>query len=131
MLLIVQRALHGSVQSARNQVPFNPAIDRSRSCVLIEPQPQFFQLLLRQRPNHPCNLFNPFCAHIQRPLTILVRQSTNITSSRLASASLAIYVAQPDLTQTPFSTTKFLRIPSPLINLRPMHTPFESLLHKK
>src|SRR5271157_210069 len=33
--------------------------------------------------------------------------------------------------QTQFSITKIPRIPSPPVNLRPMSTPFESLLHKK
>jgi hypothetical protein len=37
----------------------------------------------------------------------------------------------PGLTQRPFSPTKFPHIPIPLINLRPIRTPFESLLHKK
>ncbi len=36
-LLILQRVLHGSVQPARRQVSFNPAINRSRPRVFIEP----------------------------------------------------------------------------------------------
>src|SRR5271157_5214327 len=52
VLLIVQRALHGRVQ------------------------PALFQLLLRQRPNHPRNLFYLFCAHIPRPFTMTAHLSS-------------------------------------------------------
>jgi hypothetical protein len=44
---------------------------------------------------------------------------------------LRIYSAMPGLAQTPFPRTKFPPIPIPLIHLRPIRTPFESLLHKK
>jgi hypothetical protein len=42
------------------------------------------------------------------------------------TSPLGTRAAQPSLTQTPFSRTKFPCIPIPLINLRPTRMPFES-----
>src|SRR5580693_3114513 len=66
VLLIVQRVLHGPVQPARRQVGLDPPVERPFPRIRIEPQPQFFQLLLRQRPNRALNLLDLLSAHIPR-----------------------------------------------------------------
>ena len=62
-------------------------------------------------------------ALLSRPSTPCGIQTADLTS--LPSE------ATTGLAQTPFPRTKFPSIPIPLINLRPIRTPFESLLHKK
>ena len=57
-LLIVQRGLDGFIQTARCQVRLDASIERARACVLIEPQPQFLQLFLRQRSNRALEFFH-------------------------------------------------------------------------
>ena len=62
-------------------------------------------------------------ALLSRPSTPCGIQTADLTS--LPSE------ATTGLAQTPFPRTKFPSIPIPLINLRPIRMPFESLLHKK
>ena len=73
MLFIVQRVLHGPVQPPCRQVRLDPAIERSRSRIFIEPHPQLFQLFLRERSNHPLDFLNSFSAHVRRLPAIFVR----------------------------------------------------------
>jgi len=76
--LIVQGVLHDPVEAARRQVLLDPAIERSRSCVLIEPQPQFFQLFLRNRiGNDSTGRFGP--ENGERELPAVKKQSVEWT----------------------------------------------------
>jgi hypothetical protein len=62
-------------------------------------------------------------ALLSRPSTPCGIQTAHLTS--------LLPEATAGLAQTPFPHTKFPRIPIPLINLRPIRPPFESLLYKK
>src|SRR2546430_6891128 len=84
-LLIVQSALDGFVQPARGQVRLDAAIERGRACELIEPQPQFLQLLLRQRSNRALEFFHFSSVHVLHPHTELNLRNTIIALSRMAS----------------------------------------------
>jgi hypothetical protein len=69
-LLIVERALDGFVQPAHRQVRLDAAIERARARVLIKPQPQFLQLLLRQRSNRALEFFHFSSVHAVHRLSI-------------------------------------------------------------
>src|SRR5208282_349801 len=127
------RASHPPARSAQSR-PAGPPPSPLQSCDRSVSAPHIHQATAAVPPTLPASAsrsparsLQPFFRSFATPAKNSSHHSKIITLSGLASAPSATYRLQPARTQTPFSTTKFPRIPNPLINLHSMRTPFESL----